>query len=207
MQTASSVWNAKRNSLKERDLLRLTPKPPEANSHKHTMKAAQSFRDARSYAILQLSNHTPPMVAKEIEKSIVDYTKKSCVTRKLEMRWSVPDVRRLYIRKLRMILNNMNPLLTLARNKEIALCEFAFVDHQRMRPDIYKPILDMMERREKLTMLVDAQEDEDYQGLLKCECCGSFRTTYVTLQTRSADEPETVYMKCFACGKNDTIRG
>ena len=171
------------------------------------MAAAQSFRDARTYALKKLSETTSSLVAKEIEKSIVDYTKKACVSRKLEMRWSVPSVRRLYIRKLRMVLNNLDSLIALARNKDIALCEFAFVDHQRMRPDIYKPLLEQMERREKLTLLVDSEENKDYQGVLKCEGCGSFRTTYVTMQTRSADEPETIYMKCFACGRNDTIRG
>lgn len=171
------------------------------------MIPAQSFHDARAYAMSKLSASTNPLVAKEIEKSVLDFTKKSCTNRKIEVRWSNIVVRRLYIRKLRMILNNMDSLISLARKKDIALCEFAFVDHHRMRPDIYKPLLEQMERREKLTILVDAEETEDYQGMLKCEGCGSFRTTYVTMQTRSADEPETIYVKCFACGKNDTIRG
>lgn len=173
------------------------------------MAAAQSFRDARSKVVNTLFSHVKNAeVAKEIERSILNYTKEACKTRKIEeMRWSDVNVRRLYLRKYRMIVNNLDSMIDLVRKKEIALCEFAFVDHQRTRPDIYKPILESMERREKLTLLVDTEEDVDYKSVLKCEQCGSFRTTYVTMQTRSADEPETIYMKCFQCGKNDTIRG
>jgi DNA-directed RNA polymerase subunit M/transcription elongation factor TFIIS len=175
--------------------------------------AAQSFHDARAHVLQafeeRVSNkHVAAEVAKAIERSVMDYTKQECKARKIvELRWSNVLVRRTYLRKFRMILNNWESLMRLVKNKDIALCEFAFVDHQRMRPDIYKPILDLMEKREKFTLLVDATEDEDYQSVLKCDSCGSFRTTYVTMQTRSADEPETIYMKCFNCGKNDTIRG
>ena len=170
--------------------------------------AAQSFKDARAYAMNKLSAHMDPMYAKEMERSVLDYTKKSCVSKKIEqVRWSDVNVRRLYLRKLRAVLSNVHPLLNLVETKDIALCEVAFVDHQKMRPDIYVDILKTIEKRQKLTALVDADEDLGYDGILKCEACGSFRTTYVTMQTRSADEPETIYMKCFHCGNNDTIRG
>ena len=172
------------------------------------MAAAQSFKDARAYAMTKLSAHMDPMYAREMERSVLDYTKKSCVSKKIEeVRWSDINVRRLYLRKLRTVLSNVKPLLNLVENKDIALCEVAFVDHQKMRPEVYADILDTIERREKLTALVDTEEDAGYEGILKCEACGSFRTTYVTMQTRSADEPETIYMKCFKCGNNDTIRG
>lgn len=172
------------------------------------MAAAQSFKDARAYAMTKLSTHMDPAYAREMERSVLDYTKKSCVSKKMkEVRWSDIKVRRLYLRKLRSVLTNVQPLLKLVEDKDIALCEVAFVDHQQMRPDIYADILETIEKRQKLTVLVDAEEDSGYEGILKCEACGSFRTTYVTMQTRSADEPETIYMKCFQCGNNDTIRG
>jgi len=170
--------------------------------------AAQSFNNAREHVMTKLSEHMDPVYAKEMERSVLDYTKKSCALKRMEMLcWSDITVRRLYLRKFRAVLSNVQSLLKLVENKDIAVCEVAFVDPQQMRPDIYTDILDAIDRREKLTTLVDADEDEGYQGLLKCEACGSFRTTYVTLQTRSADEPETIYMRCFQCGNNDTIRG
>lgn len=172
------------------------------------MAAAQSFKDARVYVVTRLSEHMDPKYAKEMERSVLDYTKKSCASKKIEtVRWSDINVRRLYLRKFRAVLSNVEPLLKMLENKDIAPCEVAFVDHQKMRPDIYANILDTIDRRQKLTALVDADEEDGYEGILKCEACGSFRTTYVTMQTRSADEPETIYMRCFQCGNNDTIRG
>lgn len=170
-------------------------------------RPAQSLKDARAYAVSTLSKHATPAISKEIERSIMDYTKKSCELKKFpEIRWSDVRVRRLYMRKLRMILNNMSPLLESINKNDIAICQSAFVSHQDMRPDIYNPIIDAIEKREQFSILNYADESEGYEGLLACGKCGSKRTTYVTLQTRSADEPETVYLKCFACGKNDTIR-
>ena len=37
-------------------------------------------------------------------------------------------------------------------------------------------------------------------GILKCRC-GSMKTSYYEMQTRSADEPMTVFAKCHTCGK------
>lgn len=37
-------------------------------------------------------------------------------------------------------------------------------------------------------------------GILKCRC-GSMKTSYYEMQTRSADEPMTVFARCFTCGK------
>ncbi|SNW62911.1 Putative transcription elongation factor TFIIS, Zinc finger [Orpheovirus IHUMI-LCC2] len=38
------------------------------------------------------------------------------------------------------------------------------------------------------------------KGLYKCKC-GSMETTYVQIQTRSADEPMTTFVTCNKCGK------
>lgn len=46
---------------------------------------------------------------------------------------------------------------------------------------------------------IKSQED-DYDGLLKCGKCKSTKTDYTTMQTRSADEPATVFASCRACG-------
>jgi DNA-directed RNA polymerase subunit M/transcription elongation factor TFIIS len=176
-----------------------------ATKHDRPHMPSQSLKDARAYSVFVLSKHTTPEISKEIERSIMDYTKKSCELKKAIL-WSDVQVRRLYIRKLRMILANIRPLLDSVDKKDIALCQSAFVSHQDLRPDIYDPLLYAIQKREQFSILNYADEDEGYEGLLKCGKCGSKRTTYVTLQTRCADEPETVYLKCFACGKNDTIR-
>lgn len=44
-----------------------------------------------------------------------------------------------------------------------------------------------------------ARMDEEYEGAFKCRKCGSKKTTYYQLQTRSADEPMTTYVTCLGC--------
>ena len=38
--------------------------------------------------------------------------------------------------------------------------------------------------------------------MFTCGKCKSKRCTYYTMQTRSADEPETIFITCLDCGKN-----
>jgi len=153
---------------------------------------AQSLKTTRAYAMCKLSKHTTPAISKEIERSIMNYTKKSCENIST-LRWSDVRVRRTYMRKLRMVLTNIGPLLNL---EDLSRC--AFMSHQELRPDIYNPLLDVIDKRSKFSILNYADEGHE-EGLLACGNCGSKRTISVTLQK----SPE-VYLKCFACGKNDT---
>ena len=42
-------------------------------------------------------------------------------------------------------------------------------------------------------------QDPNYKGIFKCKRCKSFKTTYYEMQTRSADEPMTVFVTCINC--------
>ena len=120
-----------------------------------------------------------------------------------EIRWSDVRVRRLYIRKAQMIIKNMNHIVDRLQRKEIDGLSVANMTHCDMNPEIWQPIIDRMKRREICTMITDNKER--YDGLLKCEQCSSMNTRYVTMQTRSADEPETVFANCVDCGTNWTM--
>jgi DNA-directed RNA polymerase subunit M/transcription elongation factor TFIIS len=41
--------------------------------------------------------------------------------------------------------------------------------------------------------------DKDYKGLFKCGKCRGYKTTFYQMQTRSADEPMTVFVTCHNC--------
>jgi DNA-directed RNA polymerase subunit M/transcription elongation factor TFIIS len=47
-----------------------------------------------------------------------------------------------------------------------------------------------------------SKELKNQEGLFKCGRCKSMKTTYYEMQTRSADEPMTVFVSCHNCGKN-----
>ena len=41
--------------------------------------------------------------------------------------------------------------------------------------------------------------DKDYKGLFRCGKCRGYKTTFYQMQTRSADEPMTVFITCHTC--------
>ena len=46
------------------------------------------------------------------------------------------------------------------------------------------------------------REIQQQDGFFKCGRCKSMKTTYFQMQTRSADEPMTVFVSCLSCGRN-----
>lgn len=172
--------------------------------------AAQSFKNARLYAFNKISTHTSSDMSREIEKSILEYTKQAFKnnpsTKTDPLKWSDVRVRRLYIRKLRMVICNIYRLLEMIDARKIAVCEIAFQTHIQIEPERWNPIVDKMKKREMMTSLVD-NDGQSYEGMLKCNHCSSWNTRYVEFQTRSADEPLTVFMRCEDCGVHETLRG
>lgn len=54
-------------------------------------------------------------------------------------------------------------------------------------------IKDMAEERVRLI-------NSDYVGAHQCRACRGWKTTFYQMQTRSADEPMTVFVTCLQCG-------
>ena len=59
-----------------------------------------------------------------------------------------------------------------------------------------KKRIDMEMKKEYASNIMN---QEDYKGLFRCGRCKSYKTTYYQMQTRSADEPMTVFITCHAC--------
>lgn len=81
-------------------------------------------------------------------------------------------------------------------NRELKSFELASATAEILNPDVYKEILEINREKEmKKAEFQDAQE-----GAFTCRKCGSNRTQYYQLQTRSADEPMTTFVSCTKCG-------
>ena len=63
------------------------------------------------------------------------------------------------------------------------------------------PYAEAKERGIKRDMAKDYNlaNEKDYKGIFKCNKCRGYKTTYYELQTRSADEPMTVFVTCHVC--------
>jgi DNA-directed RNA polymerase subunit M/transcription elongation factor TFIIS len=160
---------------------------------------AQSMVKAREYVFdkLVMAGLTNDM-SRELERNIMTYTKKVCTDKNVKLfAWSNIQLRRIYLRKVRMILNNINSIIEMLKDERITLEDITLMTHYALKPELWDPILERIKKRAILTMITDC--DEKFDGLLKCDACKSWKTRYIELQTRSADEPLTVFATCLDC--------
>jgi transcription elongation factor S-II len=75
----------------------------------------------------------------------------------------------------------------------------AFMTHQEFNPVRWRDLIEKKRKRDlsKCTNTIEASTD-----MFTCKKCKSKKCTYYEMQTRSADEPATVFVTCLDCGKN-----
>ena len=140
-------------------------------------------------------------IAMELEYGIYDYATKEANTWKIIIRWDNPNFVQLYSDRLRSIYNNLKnkKLLNSLQKGKINGSTLAFMTHQEMNPDHWKELIDKKRKRDENKYNNTQQASTD---MFTCKKCKSKRCTYYELQTRSADEPATIFVTCLDCGKN-----
>ena len=136
-----------------------------------------------------------------LEKGIYNYAIKESNNNKIIKKWDNPYFVQLYLDRLKSIFVNLKneKLLDKIKTDEIPPQTLAFMTHQEMNEDIWKELLEKKMKRDanKYTNNIQASTD-----MFTCRKCKSKRCTYYELQTRSADEPATIFVTCLDCGKN-----
>ncbi len=112
----------------------------------------------------------------------------------------------LYQITLRTVCSHLHPmsplknprLLERIQHGEITLLELPSLTPQEMFPENWKELADRQAIREQKIL-------EGNKGMAtdryKCGRCGKRECTYYEMQTRSADEPMTIFISCLNCGK------
>jgi len=147
-----------------------------------------------------------PIIGDEImcinlEKGIFNYALKEGTSQKIIKKWDNPIFVQLYLDRLRSIYMNLKneDLLSRVKTGEITPQTLAFMTHQEMNQGRWKELIENKIKRDatKYTTVTQASTD-----MFTCKKCKSKRCTYYELQTRSADEPATIFVTCLDCGKN-----
>jgi transcription elongation factor S-II len=153
---------------------------------------------AKLDTIVNVSDHK---ISINLEKAIYNYTIKEATQRKILKKWDNSLFAQIYIDRLRTIYINLKntALLEQLRSGDITPMNLAFMTHQEMNPDQWREIIDKKIQRDasKYTNNIQASTD-----MFTCRKCKSKKCTYYELQTRSADEPATIFVTCLDCGKN-----
>lgn len=136
-----------------------------------------------------------------IERGIFNYSLKEASSKKIIKKWENPRFVQIYIDRLRTIYINLKntEFLNQVKNKEVTPQHVAFMTHQEMNTSHWRELIEKKMKRDANKFTTDIQASTD---MFTCKKCKSKRCTYYELQTRSADEPATIFVTCLDCGKN-----
>lgn len=136
-----------------------------------------------------------------LEKGIFNYAIKEATQRKIVKKWENVQFSQLYVDKLRSIYMNLrNPeFVEQIKNKEISPQTVPFMTHQEIKPSHWKKLIERKIKRDASKYTDNIQASTD---MYQCRKCKSKRCTYYEMQTRSADEPATIFITCLDCGKH-----
>ena len=138
--------------------------------------------------------------ALNLEIGIFNYVIKEATIRKIVKKWENPPFTQLYIDHFRSIFINLKDeeLLEQLRKNEITPQNVAFMTHQELRPKQWSGLIEKKIKRDasKFTNNIQASTD-----MFVCKKCKSRKCVTYELQTRSADEPATIFITCLDCGK------
>jgi transcription elongation factor S-II len=136
-----------------------------------------------------------------LEKGVYNFAIKEANARKIIKKWENSRFVQLYTDRLRSIFVNLknSELLFALNSGEITPQQLAFMTHQEMDPEHWRKWIEQKAMRDanKFTNNIQASTD-----MFTCKKCKGKRCTYYELQTRSADEPATIFVTCLDCGKN-----
>lgn len=143
--------------------------------------------------------------ANTIEDSIYNYTCETSAKRKIIISWDNVFFKKIYLNKSRSLYSNINSdsyignksFMKKITSPDFNLSNIAFLNSQEIFPEHWKKMLDDKYKRDKKLY---EEKQEAMTDQFKCGRCKSKKCTYYELQTRSADEPMTIFITCLNCG-------
>ena len=146
-----------------------------------------------------LSNES---IGENVEISIFNYTIQEAQTRQIIKKWKNKKFADIYSARLKTMIYNLkrNPeFLQSVQENHIPPKMLSHLTHQEMCPEQWKSKIERKINRDKSKLSTNIEASTD---LFTCKKCKSKKCTYYEMQTRSADEPATIFITCLDCGKN-----
>jgi transcription elongation factor S-II len=140
-----------------------------------------------------------PVKSINLEVGVFNFALKEANSRKVLKKWDNTHFVQLYIDRLRTIYINLKNPVILKQVKENVITSQAFseMSHYEMFPEKWDALIHQKSIRDKSKY--DTQI-EAATNTFTCRKCKSNKCTYYQMQTRSADEPMTIFVSCIDCG-------
>jgi DNA-directed RNA polymerase subunit M/transcription elongation factor TFIIS len=159
----------------------------------------------KTFAAERLPKFTPAMID-DFERGIFNYTLQEAKIRRVYCVWENPEFQTLYKIFAQRVITNTDPtsyvgnarLQTRLEDGEFKPHDIAFMTFNELCPEKWGGMIEMAMKREAKMLEVDKSAATD---MFKCTRCGKRQCTYYEMQTRSADEPMTQFIRCLNCGK------
>lgn len=166
-------------------------------------------REARINVAKEFFNKLPVSLKEKailLEKSIFNEVGIYAKQKSVYPSWENKSFRRFYINKVVSIFNNINPdsyvgnnlLISRLESGEIDIEKLAIMSSQELFPENWKKLIEKKKETENILYLKKPEATTDNY---KCGRCKSTKAKYFELQTRSCDEPTTIFLTCLNCNK------
>jgi DNA-directed RNA polymerase subunit M/transcription elongation factor TFIIS len=139
--------------------------------------------------------------AYNLEKGVYNYTIHEAKKKQILRIWTKEEFVTIYLDRLRSVILNIQrkDIQQILKSREVKPQDIPFMTHQEMNSEHWRPLIEKKMKRDenKYNQNIEASTD-----MFSCKKCKSKRCTYYELQTRSADEPATIFVSCLDCGKH-----
>lgn len=154
----------------------------------------------RKYGLKKLLDHVSPVYAIQIEHGIIEFVMTQISKNHTDV---VEFVSNMYQDKLNNIIANLDPinnprvdnhtLLPAIEDGSIDPYLVPFMKPQQLHPQRW--FKELKNRQD----LEDSTNNKKVTDIYKCRKCGDRKSTTTQMQTRSADEPMTIFVTCVTC--------
>lgn len=143
---------------------------------------------------------------RSLEKAIFESSFQTAKKQYIPRNWKAAPFIEIYQQLMLSILSNLHPLspvkntrlLLRVKEGEFPLNAIPFMTSYEMFPEHWFALKDKLLQREQKILEGNKSRATDQ---FKCRRCQKRECTYYELQTRSADEPMTIFITCLNCGK------
>ena len=142
----------------------------------------------------------------ELEMGIYNGSLEEAKKRLVPQTWDHESFRWIYTMISKRVISNFQPnsyvrnshLIERWKEGEFTLQEIGHWSSYELHPNFWKGLKDQQFRREQRILEGNTSMATDR---FRCSRCQKKMTTYYEMQTRSADEPMTIFINCMNCGK------